>query len=262
MKKFNGNGNGEILSETKLIPIEDLDQHPHEQELRLTESAIAGLMHDITMSRYIAPLIVMWWRGKYVVIDGNRRLKVANTLNKLGKATFDKLKCEVLPAGGDIDVLFARLNAHLRNQSGKDRLQFIAKLDPSKWDAILKEWTSSFAHKFRQLRKAVGDTELVKMGLEGDYGPDIMNRTNAAQANFTRCGVIVSDAAIIRWMMKHQSQNVVNILVRQPGGMTRQQVTKLAKAITNDVPLRLKHLPMTATTKKEPSARLRMVRAE
>src|SRR5262245_21295580 len=102
----------------KTIAISKLMPHPLEPDMRIDDPALTGLREDILVTGYIHPLWVMATDGRdtYWVRDGNRRLKIAASIGRTD------LECSVVPATAERDVMFVRLNGHVRRKSGRELL--------------------------------------------------------------------------------------------------------------------------------------------
>src|SRR5262245_67822 len=105
------------------LPIDDLVANPVQPEPRATDSAVQILQESMLESKLIAPIIVTRLRsGKYMVIDGHRRLVAAR------KHALETVPCMIVDVP-DPEIMFVVLGKGVRKVSSYDWFAVWAKID-------------------------------------------------------------------------------------------------------------------------------------
>lgn len=211
--------------DVKQVPIDQLALHPNEQQCRLTDAAMRGLISDIKATGLVTPIVVAKNGHGYLVIDGNRRLTAATHLG------IQSVWAQIIESTLTNNELFVLLNSHMRNMNGRERLNFVATAEPKMWDRLVELFPKGWQRQLRMMESALGREETRRIGIEGRYGPNLTTLAIRLQVIFSRKGIAVTDGQILRWMIAHRGTNVVNGAIRSGKLESMRACRGLAAAI-------------------------------
>lgn len=238
-----------ISAESVVVKVDDLIPNPIQPPDRITDSAVKTLTDTVIESNYLAPIIVMKSdrRGKYVVLDGHRRLTVARRLGD------ELLRCEVIPSvSGTPEVWFVWLNGGIRNVTGINWLYvWAASEDP---DRTFEQLHGSTRKHITELINVFGRDRALEIGKTSMHAPSRVKFINGVINLLQRYELIVDPTLgqrrrVGEWVLKHKQTNAVNQMIFR-GKPTKRTAEKFYHAIQRDRPV----LPVRERAKRQPEA--------
>lgn len=107
---FDGTDAPSPRSELRRVPIEEIQANPEQPRTQFDAEALAGLTESIRTHGVMTPLVVRRYRGSYILIAGERRLRAA------GRAGLFEVPCVIREADTPKEQLELALVENLQRQ--------------------------------------------------------------------------------------------------------------------------------------------------
>lgn len=214
----------------------DLTANSIQPMTRVQDTAIQVLKERIVESKFIAPLVVVNRRQRYIICDGHRRWRSAQELG------VESLQCDVL-TNVDAEALFVYLNGGIRAMKGEAWLTVFAhSLENDPQSTILRIMPVGVRKQIEEMVDIFGQRRVIEIGKDGKQSPGLSQSVVRLEGILRTYGYSLPRRQVGEWVLREKAQRYIIDVNKH---MTRSAANQLYARVRDG-----KALPKRATAVK------------
>jgi len=210
------------------IAVDDLIPNPVQPPARTREKATREIVHAMADSHLVAPLVVTRYKGKFMVVDGHRRLAAAQ---EHGRSTVPCLVVDVK----EPEMTFCYLGRGVRGVGGVDWFAVWARSDADRREGLLKSIPEGGAKNIEEMIEIFSERRAIELASTGDMSPHMCRWINIAAKAVRQYFDPLPLRQTGEWVIKHKMASSMHRMERE-GKVTRKRALRLRDCILKDKP--------------------------
>lgn len=227
------------MSHIREIRVSDIAPSTFNPPQRTTPRAIKGLLASIRRDGVLAPLhLIPVGEGKYVAVDGHRRLECAKTLQFLKVPSIIHANVELT----DSARLWGSLNKSTRSVNALEWMMWWYATSGS----AEKEVPSSVLGHIRLAREIFGGREGIRYLIDNHTAPTVAKQIQLLSSRLEKSSLkSIPIRQVGHWVIDQKMQSMLQPLVGTRSHMPAKVMRKLHARIVRNVPFTLLDLSTT-----------------